>query len=219
MKFDCIKWRRVWNEMRRLSVHATSSKPEARYGETWKHKYFTNAYHSSLCISRLIEFNVFYLSTSFGIFCEYQGPFLLTWIKISLSMDMLSSASKSMVWNYLSIPKLQRYNCWNLGMDRSLHPTIYNWCNYLSMMGLKLNHVSKWAPGVRLIVSLNTAIYDCSIAVKFGASAGVLSRCLSNVEAIRYTHRTLNLPVSILHSIDKAAARIFKRGLCVLHTF
>ena len=34
-----------------------------------------------------------------------------------------------MGWNYLSIHKL--------------HPTVYNICNYLSMLGLKLNHVSK----------------------------------------------------------------------------
>ena len=37
-----------------------------------------------------------------------------------------------MGWNYLSIPKLQR-----------LH---YNGCNYLSTLGLKLNHVSKRGP-------------------------------------------------------------------------
>ena len=36
-----------------------------------------------------------------------------------------------MGWNYLSIPKLQ------------LHLTLYQACNYLSMLRLKLNHVSK----------------------------------------------------------------------------
>ena len=28
-------------------------------------------------------------------------------------------------------------------MDEWFHPTVYNGCNYLSMLGLKLNHVSK----------------------------------------------------------------------------
>ena len=48
-----------------------------------------------------------------------------------------------MGWNYLSIPKLQRCNRWSLGMDKLFHPTLYQACNYLSMLGLKLNHVSK----------------------------------------------------------------------------
>ena len=48
-----------------------------------------------------------------------------------------------MGWNYLSIPKLQRCNRWSLGMDRKFHPIHYNGCNYLSMLGLKINHVSK----------------------------------------------------------------------------
>ena len=51
-----------------------------------------------------------------------------------------------MGWNYLSIPKLQRCNRWSLGMDKLVHPTFYNECNYLSMLGLKLNHVSKRVP-------------------------------------------------------------------------
>ena len=29
------------------------------------------------------------------------------------------------VWNYLSIPKLQRYNRWSLGMDKYFHPILY----------------------------------------------------------------------------------------------
>ena len=51
-------------------------------------------------------------------------------------------------WNYLSIPKLNFNGCnrWSLGMDKCFHPTVYNGCDYLSMLGLKLNHVSKRAP-------------------------------------------------------------------------
>ena len=48
-----------------------------------------------------------------------------------------------MGWNYLSIPKLQRCNRWSLGMDKLFHPTLYMACDYVSMLGLKLNHVSK----------------------------------------------------------------------------
>ena len=36
-------------------------------------------------------------------------------------------------------------------MNKWLHPTLYNGCNYLSMLGLKLNHVSKSGP--RLFMS------------------------------------------------------------------
>ena len=32
-------------------------------------------------------------------------------------------------------------------MDKQFHPTVYNGCNYLYMLGLKLNHISKNAPG------------------------------------------------------------------------
>ena len=51
-----------------------------------------------------------------------------------------------MGWNYVSIPKLQRCNRWRLGMDKYFHLTFYQTCDYLSMLGLKLNHVSKRGP-------------------------------------------------------------------------
>ena len=35
-------------------------------------------------------------------------------------------------------------------MDKLFHSTSYDECNYLSMLGLKLNRVSKGAPGVSL---------------------------------------------------------------------
>ena len=56
---------------------------------------------------------------------------------------------KSVGWNYLSTPKLQRLHPWNLGMKKQFHPIFYNECNYSSMLWLKLNHVSKrdyWWP-------------------------------------------------------------------------
>ena len=48
-----------------------------------------------------------------------------------------------MARNYLSIPKLQRSHRWSLGIDKYSKPTNYNRCNYLTMQGLKLTHVSK----------------------------------------------------------------------------
>ena len=48
-----------------------------------------------------------------------------------------------MAWNYLSVPKLQRLNRWSLGMDKWFHPTLHRACDYLSLLGLKLSHVSK----------------------------------------------------------------------------
>ena len=50
---------------------------------------------------------------------------------------------QSVVWNYLSIPKLQRCNRWSLGMDKWFHPTLFWACDYSFMLGLRLNHVSK----------------------------------------------------------------------------
>ena len=53
---------------------------------------------------------------------------------------------KSKVWQKLKEEKgidEWRWLCWSLGMDKSFHPTCYNGCNYLSMLGLKLIHVSK----------------------------------------------------------------------------
>ena len=31
-------------------------------------------------------------------------------------------------------------------MDKKFHPTVYDGCNYLPMLGLKINHVSKRGP-------------------------------------------------------------------------
>ena len=57
-----------------------------------------------------------------------------------------------MGWNYLSVPKHQQCNCWSLGF----HSTRCWVCDYLSMLGLKLNHVSKkvsWNQHCILLIS------------------------------------------------------------------
>ena len=48
-----------------------------------------------------------------------------------------------MGWNYLSIPQRERRNRWHLGMDKKFHSTFSYACDYLSMLGFKLNHVCK----------------------------------------------------------------------------
>ena len=73
----------------------------------------------------------------------YLGPLLLTWFNFNPSMHKYLHPVLRVGWSYLSIPKLQRCNRWSLGMDKWLHPTHYNGCNYLSMLGFKLNHISK----------------------------------------------------------------------------
>ena len=47
-----------------------------------------------------------------------------------------------MGWNYLFIHQLQWCNHWSLEMDKYFHPTFYNGCNYLFMLGLMLYQVS-----------------------------------------------------------------------------
>ena len=60
-----------------------------------------------------------------------------------------------MAWNYLPILKLQRCNRWSLGMDKLFHPTLYWACDYLSMLGLKLNRVCKSGPWQQAITRTN----------------------------------------------------------------
>ena len=44
-------------------------------------------------------------------------------------------------------------NGWSLGMDKNFHPTLHNVCNYLSVVGLKLNHIRRRGPScLNLIV-------------------------------------------------------------------
>ena len=51
-----------------------------------------------------------------------------------------------MGWNYLSFPKLQRWNRWSLRIDKQFYPTHYNVCYYIFMSGINFNHVSKRDP-------------------------------------------------------------------------
>ena len=43
----------------------------------------------------------------------------------------------------LAIPKIHHLHRWSLEMDTEFHPKLYQGCNYLYMLGLKLNKVCK----------------------------------------------------------------------------
>ena len=88
-----------------------------------------------------------------------------------------------MRWNYLSIPKLQQLHHWCLGMDKQFRQTFYNGCNYLSMLGLKLNHVSKrghWGPVTQKMLSWDFIVtfshWGCTCYGHPSPSIGVCGR-------------------------------------------
>ena len=99
----------------------------------------------SLCTSVICTCKVVLHITYFS-FLKSLAFFLLTWFNFNLCMDKLSHAQSSADWNFLFILKLQRLPNWRLGMDKSFHPTLYNKCNYVSVVELKLSHVSKISP-------------------------------------------------------------------------
>ena len=67
-------------------------------------------------------------------YAELHGALLLTWITFN------HTPSKMWGETFYPFPNL------NGAMDKKMYPILYNRCNYLSMLGLKLNHVSKWEP-------------------------------------------------------------------------
>ena len=50
------------------------------------------------------------------------------------------------VWDEITFPSINYGATVEIGMDKQFHPTLYNGHNYLSVVGLKLNHVSKRGP-------------------------------------------------------------------------
>ena len=59
-----------------------------------------------------------------------------------------SNHMPSKVWDEITypFPNIKGCNHWSLGMDKLFHRTIYNGCIFLSMLGLKLTHVSERGP-------------------------------------------------------------------------
>ena len=62
-----------------------------------------------------------------------------------LKKTKLFSFNTSTVTFFLAVSNLLPLGCnrWSFGMDKYFHPTPYWACDYLSMLELKLNHVSK----------------------------------------------------------------------------
>ena len=91
-----------------------------------------------------------------------------------------------MGWNYLSIPKLQRCSRWSLGMDKLFHPTLYWVCDYLSMLGLRLNHVSK--SGLRSYCKWKGCICDRAAERRFSKLTIHFSKTESELLGFFLTH-------------------------------
>ena len=134
-----------------------------------------------------------------------------------------------MEWNNLSIPKLQRFHRWSLGMDKYFHPTLCNGCNYLPMRGFKLIQVSKRGPWYRditltYIFSLNKSTIICtciwkhapqwnSITIHYGNIVNIQTRAsYSEVFAsdlVIISNNILKNPhelyehITILHVLDR----------------
>ena len=68
----------------------------------------------------------------------YAKPPLLTWVNFNPRMDHTHGE----VWDAI-IFKIQWLHQWSLKMEEWFHPTPYNECNNLSMVGSKFIHVSK----------------------------------------------------------------------------
>ena len=81
---------------------------------------------------------------------RYLGLRLLTWINFNPGIDIITfpvkCGTKSFIHSQTST--VQR---WSLGMDKPFNPSLYRGYNYLSMLGLRLNHVSKRDPWQRCI--------------------------------------------------------------------
>ena len=82
------------------------------------------------------------------------------WYGLTFIPAWISNHMSSKVWDKITYPFLNFNDCtrWGLGMDKQFHPAIYNRCNYLSMCGLKLYHVSERGPRTQLFIITNFSI-------------------------------------------------------------
>ena len=88
-----------------------------------------------------------------------------------------------MGWNFLSIPKLQRLHRWSLGNKRNFTPQFimdYLWLldDYLSILWLKLCHVSKSGHRQRFLVVLSLLKTLC----EYSTYVLYLSKRIYNIE-------------------------------------
>ena len=83
-----------------------------------------------------------YTEPKLGHHSACRGPYY--WRGLTLIPAWISNYMPGKVWGEITYPFLNfNVNHWSWGMGKSFHPTLYNVCNYLSMLGLKLNHVGK----------------------------------------------------------------------------
>ena len=122
-----------------------------------------------------------------------------------------------MGWNYLSIPKLQRCNRWSLGMDKKFHLTLYQACNYLSMLGLKLNHVSKRGHQWEFVIKtlpLNTTWLMTDVWYPSGGRQGALA--LESVRNSQGPHKMFMCQEFTIPKLDLQIRTLFS---FINHTF
>ena len=95
------------------------------------------------------------------------------------------------MWEEITYPFLNfnGSNRWNLGMDKWFHPTVYNGCNYLSMLGLKLNHVSKSGHWQHMqVIDLEHWTYSTGEFPRVNLAAPISGSCISR-SGMRNWHR------------------------------
>ena len=74
-----------------------------------------------------------------------HGHFATLGISITLIPAWICNHILSKVWDYIIYP-FPNLGRWSLRMDKLFLLAIYNGCNYLSMLGFKLIHVSRRGP-------------------------------------------------------------------------
>ena len=122
-----------------------------------------------------------------------MGPFYKH--GFTLTPELISIYVHHKVWDKITFPKLQRLYCWSLGTDTLFRPTLDWTCDYLSMLRLKSNLVSKrvscgvfgrsirWRMFNVLVYEIDPwemAILDWKVTAKFYIFE-VLRKCLQEI--------------------------------------
>ena len=79
---------------------------------------------------------------------ETNGPFC--WYGLTLIPARISNYMPGKVWHDVTYPfKTATVAPLKFEKDKEFHPQFISACNYLNMLGLKLNHIIKSGPGQR----------------------------------------------------------------------
>ena len=98
-----------------------------------------------------------------------------------------------MEWNQSSIPQLQRYSRWISGMDQWFQPTHYWACGYLSMVGLKLIHVSKMGTWHIIIDPVKQSIHAYHIQQIFHQHTTTIMKSSSRPLSLLRFYKLINV--------------------------